>query len=135
MKSFLSTKYSKGAFNLAMLILRLGVGILMASHGYDKLIHFGTMENRFMNFLGLGPTISLSLVVFAEFFCSIFLILGLFTRFAAIPIIVVMCVALFKVHDGQLFSEGEKATIYLAGALTILLCGPGRISIDGIMGK
>jgi putative oxidoreductase len=135
MKKFLSTKYSKGGFNLAMLILRLGVGVLLASHGYDKLIHFHDMENKFMNFLSLGQTVSLSLVVFAEFFCAILLILGLFTRFAAIPIIVVMSVALFKVHDGQLFSEGEKATIYLAGALTILLCGPGRISIDGIIGR
>ncbi len=135
MKRILSTKYSAGAFNLAMLILRLGVGILIASHGYSKLVHFNEMKHHFMNFIGLGSTITLTLVVFAEFFCSIFLILGLFTRLAVIPIIIVMTTALFKVHNGDLFAEGEKAAIYLAGALVILLCGPGKISVDGMIGK
>ncbi len=135
MRRILSTKYSTGAFNLGMLILRLGVGVLIASHGYSKLIHFNETKHHFMNFIGLGSTVSLALVVFAEFFCSIFLILGLFTRLTVIPIIIVMTVALFKVHNGDLFAEGEKAAIYLAGALTILLCGPGRVSVDGLIGK
>jgi putative oxidoreductase len=96
MKKLLSTKYSAGAFNTAMLLLRLVVGFLMINHGYDKLVHFGDYQTKFMNFLGMGQTVSLALVVFAEFFCSIFLILGLFTRLSAIPLIVVMCVALFS---------------------------------------
>ncbi len=135
MKRILSIKYSPAAFNLAMLLMRLAVGVLIASHGYSKLVHFNTMKSHFMNFMGLGSTVSLALVVFAEFFCSIFLILGLFTRLAAIPIIIVMIVALFKVHNGELFAEGEKAAIYLAGALVILLCGPGKVSVDGMIGK
>lgn len=135
MRRILSTKYSAGAFNLAMLLLRLGVGVLVASHGYSKLIHFNETKGHFMNFLGMSPTVSLALVVFAEFFCSMFLILGLFTRLAVIPIIIVMLVALFKAHNGQLFAEGEKAAIYLAGSLAILLCGPGKISVDGMIGK
>ena len=88
-----------------------------------------------MNFMGLGTTVSLALVVFAEFFCSIFLILGLFTRLAVIPIMIEMAVALFKVHNGDLFDAGERATIYLVCTLVILLCGPGKISIDGMIGK
>jgi putative oxidoreductase len=135
MRRILSVKYSAGAFNLAMLILRLGLGILVASHGYDKLVHFSSMKSHFINFIGLGSTVSLALVVFAEFFCSIFLILGLFTRLAVVPIIIVMLVALFKVHNGQIFGDGEKESIYLAAALVILLCGPGKISVDGMIGK
>ncbi len=135
MKKILSIKYSTAAFNFAMLILRLGVGVLVASHGYSKLVHFNEMKNHFMNFIGIGSTLSLALVVFAEFFCSMFLILGLFTRLAAIPIIIVMIVALFKANNGQLFGEGEKAAIYLASTFAILLCGPGKISVDGIIGK
>ncbi len=135
MKRILSTKYSAGAFNLAMLVLRLGVGALVANHGFGKLVHFSTTKHHFLNFLGLGSTVSLTLVIFAEFFCSIFLILGLFTRLAAIPVLIVMSVALFKVHNGDLFAEGEKATMYLAGSLVILLCGPGKISVDGAIGK
>ena len=44
MRKLLSTKYSAGAFNAAILILRLSLGILMMKHGYDKLIHFGDMQ-------------------------------------------------------------------------------------------
>ena len=135
MKRILSTKYSTGAFNFSMLILRLGLGVLMLSHGYSKLIHFHGMRGSFINFLGLGSTLSLSLDIFAEFFCSIFLILGLFTRLAVIPIMIAMSVALIKVHHGDIFGAGERAAIYLACSIAILFCGPGKISVDGMIGK
>lgn len=135
MKRILSTKYSAGAFNFSMLILRLGLGVLMLHHGYDKFIRFNAMKGSFINFLGMGSTLSLTLDIFAEFFCSIFLILGLFTRLAVIPVLIAMSVALFKVHHGQLFDAGERAAIYLACTITILFCGPGKISVDGMIGK
>lgn len=135
MKKLLSTRYSTGAFNAAMLLFRFGIGVLMINHGYGKLIHFSDMQNKFMNFLGLGTTVSLSMVVFAEFFCSLFLILGLFTRLAAIPLIITMCVALFQAHNAEIFGDGEKAALYLCGYLLILLLGPGKISVDGMTGK
>ncbi len=135
MKRLLSTKYSAGAFNTAMLLLRLGLGVMMGAIGYDKLVHFGTMKGSFMNFMGIGSTTSLALVVFAEFFCSIFLILGLFTRLSAIPLIVTMCVAFFKVNHADLFDGGQSAALYLLGYLVLLLCGPGKVSVDGIIGK
>ena len=135
MKKLLSTKYSAGAFNAAMLLLRLTVGFLMINHGYGKLVHFGDMQGKFMNFLGLGQTVSLALVVFAEFFCSIFLILGLFTRLSAIPLIIVMSVALFKVNNADFFGKGETPALYLGCYLVILILGPGRISVDGMSGK
>lgn len=135
MKKLLSTKYSAGAFNTAMLLLRLGFGILMMNHGYDKLIHFSQYQAKFMNFLGLGSTISLALVVFAEFICALFIILGLFTRLAVIPLIIVMCVALFQVHNAQFFGKGEMDSLYLTGFLVLLIIGPGKVSVDGMIGK
>ena len=135
MRKLLSTKYSAGAFNTAMLILRLGLGILMMHTGYNKLVNFGEMQHKFMNFMGIGSTASLALVVFAEFFCSLFLILGLFTRFAAIPLIVTMCVALFKAHNAEVFGDGQTAALYLTGYLVLLLVGPGRVSVDSMIGK
>lgn len=135
MKKLLSTKYSAGAFSAAMLILRLGLGILMMAHGYNKLIHFGEMQHKFMNFMGMGSTASLALVVFAEFFCSLFLIIGLFTRLAAIPLIIATCVMVFKAHNGEVFGDGETAALYLTGYLVLLFVGPGRVSVDSMIGK
>jgi putative oxidoreductase len=135
MKRMLTTNYSAGAFNAAMLFLRFAAGGLMMKHGYDKLVHFGSYKATFMNFLGLGSSTSLALVVFAEFFCALFIIIGLFTRWAAIPLIITMCVALFKAHNGDFMGEGEESALYLGTYLTLLLVGPGRISVDGMIGK
>ncbi|MBC7868160.1 MAG: DoxX family protein [Gloeobacteraceae cyanobacterium ES-bin-316] len=135
MKKLLSTHYSAGAFNVAILLLRIASGALMMKHGYDKLVNFAKYKGEFMNFLGIGKATSLSLVVFAEFFCALFIIIGLFTRLAAIPLIIVMGVALFKAHHADFFGEGEHAALYLAAYLVLLFVGPGRISIDGMVGK
>ena len=135
MKKLLSTKYSTGAFNIAMLLLKISTGVLMMNHGYGKLMHFSEYSTKFMNFMGLGSTISLSLALFAEFFCSMFLILGLFTRFAAIPLIVTMCVVLFQVHKADFFGDGETPVLFLTAYIVLLLVGPGKVSVDSMIGK
>jgi putative oxidoreductase len=135
MRKLLSTNYSAGAFNTAMLLLRLTAGILMLMIGYDKLVHFQEHIPKMINFMGIGQKVSLILVVFAEFFCSAILIIGLFTRFACIPLIITMCVALFKVHNADFFGDGQTATLFLGSYIALLLVGPGKISVDSMIGK
>ncbi len=135
MRKLLSTKYSAAAFNTATLLLRLISGILMMSHGYSKLVNFGTLQYKFMNFMGIGTTATLALVVFAEFFCALFIIIGLFTRLATIPLIIAMGVALVKAHNFDAFGDGEAASLYLAAYIAILLVGPGKVSVDSMTGK
>lgn len=135
MKRLLSTHYSAGAFNVAMLFLRIVSGALMMKHGYDKLVNFAKYKGQFMNFMGIGQATSLSLTIFAEFFCALFIIIGLLTRLASIPLIVAMCVAIFIANKGDFFGEGEMATLYLSAYVVLLLVGPGRISVDGMVGK
>ena len=77
MRRLISTDYSAWAFNAALFFLRLTFGILIMSKGYEKLVHFAGMKASFYNFLGLGGTTSLILVIFAEFFCGLFITLGL----------------------------------------------------------
>ena len=131
----MSTNYTTGSFNLATLLLRLGCGGLIIHHGYDKLVHFSTYKTQFMPFLGLSPAATLGLVIFAELICGALLLIGLFSRLACIPLIITMLVALFKAHGGQVFGDGEMATLYLAGYLALLIMGPGKISVDGMAGK
>ncbi|MBS1566731.1 MAG: DoxX family protein [Bacteroidetes bacterium] len=135
MKRLLSTACSDWAFNIGTLILRLGAGATIVSHGYDKLVHFSTMRHQFMNFMGIGTSASLTLVIFAEFFCGLLLLLGLFTRFAAIPLVISMSVALVKAHHNDVFGAGEKAALYLTAFIAILLLGPGKASVDGLINK
>jgi putative oxidoreductase len=135
MRKIFSTRYSASTFNSALLVLRLALGILLANHGYDKLIHYNEMQSQFMDFMGLGKPVSLSLTIFAELFCSILVIIGLFTRLACIPLIILFCVIIFKVLHLDILGKAELPTLYLAGFLAILLAGPGRISVDSMISK
>ena len=135
MKKLISTQYSPALFNGAMLLIRLSFGLMMMYKGYNKMVHFAEIKAQFIDFLGLGATFSLALVIFAEFFCSLFLILGLFTRLSTVPLIITMSVALFKVHQTDIFGKGEAAALFLAAYLLILMLGPGKVSVDGMTGK
>jgi putative oxidoreductase len=132
----MTTKYSSGAFSFATLVLRLGLGIIMLmAHGSDKLRHFSKYSSGFADPFHIGSVTSLSLDIFAEFFCSCLIILGLFTRLACIPLIIAMAVALFYAHHGDIFGMGERAGLFLAGYISLLFLGPGKVSVDGALGK
>jgi len=81
-----------------MLVLRLAMGMLMMSHGYDKLVHFNEKKAVFYNFLSLGSSTSLMLCIFAEFFCALFVAIGLFTRLVTVPLVIVMSIDVFSVN-------------------------------------
>lgn len=135
MKKLISTNYSAGAFNTAMLLLRIIFGVLMMSHGYGKLTEFTETAKNMPSLFGMGSTVTTALVVFAEFFCALFIILGLFTRLATIPLIITMAYAVFKAHNGDVFGEGAHAMLYLGAFISLLIVGPGKISVDGMIGK
>lgn len=135
MRFLFSAGYRTWAFNLAAFVLRLGGAMLMLPHGYDKLVHFKQYSAHFMHFAGMSSELSLGLVVFAEFFCSILLIIGLATRLAAVPLIIDTFVALSIAHKFDFFDKGEHAALYVTIFLATLLIGPGKISVDGMINK
>jgi putative oxidoreductase len=136
MKRLLSTDYSVTSFNLATLILRCTFGfLLLFNHGIPKLMKFAQMQSSFFDPFGIGSRWALILVIFAEVFCTILVVLGLFTRFAVIPLIIMFCVIIFMAHKGDPLSKLEPAFLFLAAFLTIFFVGPGRLSVDGIIGR
>ena len=136
MKKIFSTRISESVFSFAMLILRLGAGSLMLmNHGLDKLIHFSQKAGGFADPFGIGSTASLSLSIFAEFFCAAFIMLGLFTRLACIPLIINLSVALFIAHQGDFFGKGELAGLFLVCFGTLLFTGAGKVSLDRFLVK
>lgn len=135
MKKLFSTRYSENAVSLSLLLLRLSAGGLMIPHGFDKLIHFVEKAKDFPDPLQLGSVASLSLVIFAEFFCAVLLVAGLMTRLAVIPLLVTMAIAVFMIHHSDVLGEGEHATLYLAAYLVLLLTGPGKVSLDRMLGN
>ena len=136
MRNFNSSKVNDTVLNGLILIIRLFLGISMLTHGLpklDKLIANDKIE--FMNFLGLGSAISLVLVVFAEFLCSVFIMLGFLTRFATIPLMVTMLIAFFVVHGSDPYATKELSLVYFFFYLTIFVLGSGKFSLDWLFSK
>ncbi|KFC22024.1 DoxX family protein [Epilithonimonas lactis] len=136
MRNFNSSKVNDTVLNGLILVIRLFVGISMLTHGLpklDKLIANDKIE--FMNFLGLGSAISLVLVVFAEFLCSVFIMLGFLTRFATIPLMVTMLIAFFVVHSSDPYATNELSLVYFFFYLTIFVLGSGKFSLDWLFSK
>src|SRR3982074_1788467 len=101
MKKFLSTQYSETAFNAAFLILRLTFGLLLCiNHGFDKLLHFSKLEYTFADPFHIGHRGTLVCTAFSEVFCSLLVTLGLFTRIAALVLVIEFSVAAFLIHKG-----------------------------------
>lgn len=116
----------------AFLILRIGLGFAMLfGHGWGKLMKLMNGGEMKMEFLGIfSPKMTLVLVVFSEVLCSILLILGLFTRWAAFFLFFTMAVVVFYVHFGDPFMKVEKGFMYLVGYMAIFLAGAGNFSLD-----
>ena len=135
--------------SIGLLILRLGIGGFLLSHGWGKLqmLLAGGAE-KFGDPVGIGSTLSLALVTSSEFLCALLIILGLATRLAAVPVVISMSVAAFAVHArdpwtmeaaANAFFSGasktwfskEPALLYLIPFLSLVFTGGGKLSLDG----
>ncbi|HEY1166045.1 MAG TPA: DoxX family protein [Chitinophaga sp.] len=135
MRKLFSAGFTNGTVNFSLLLLRVVFGAMLLTHGWPKLMNFAGLAHKFPDPLHVGHATSLGMTVFAEVFCSVFVILGLLTRLAAIPLVILMGVALFMIHGHDPIAEKEKAILYLAAFIVILFCGPGRVSFDSLIGR
>lgn len=125
---------SDNSRNWASLVLRLSAA-LMLLHGWPKMMNFSEKSEAFADPIGIGMSGSLALTVFAEVFCTAFVVVGLFTRAAAIPLIICMGVAAFVVHSGDGIGDREAALSYLLLYVAIFFLGGGRFSADNYLRK
>jgi putative oxidoreductase len=128
--------YSKRT-DIALLLLRLTFGgLMLINHGLpkmEKLMAGG--EIKFADPIGIGMENSLYLAVFAEVVCVVLLMIGAFTRFALVPLIVTMLVAIFIVHGGDPFGKMEKAILFLVPYICLLITGAGWYSVDSLRSR
>src|SRR5215467_5874138 len=122
MKKLLSTTYSDTGFNLATFLLRGTLAFLMCLyHGVPKMIHFSEWQHTFSDPLHISHRWSLVVTIFSEVFASMVLLLGLFSRIAALILSIEMFVIVFIYQKGQPIKNFEDAILFFAGFLCILL--------------
>jgi putative oxidoreductase len=88
-----------------------------------------------MEVFGMSHFLSLSLAVFAEVICSLFILLGFATRLAVIPLIITMLVVVFYIHADDPFGKQEMGLHYLLTYIMLLIMGSGKYSIDNLLYK
>lgn len=114
-----------------MLILRVGVAGMMLCHGWPKLLLL--VQGRggeWMDPLGWGAELSLALCVFAEFFCSLALLVGLMTRLAALVLVVNFWVVIFVYGEQSSWAQNELPLLYLL-CFVSLVCLGGWATLSG----
>jgi len=121
--------------DLGKLILRISIGSLMLFHGVNKLQHgYGVIAKmlvkaRLPGYLSHG-------ILIGELIAPLFMILGLYTRPAALLQVIVMGMAVYLVHTKELFSVSEHGgyalelqALYFFGALAVFFSGAGRYCV------
>lgn len=129
--NILSTKHDRYvSSDLSILLLRVGAGVLILTHGIPKLMNVLAGNFGFGDPIGIGPAASLVLATFAEAICGFLVLLGLGTRIASFVLIINMSVAALIAHAGDPFGIKEKAVLFLLLFIVIALTGGGKYSID-----
>ncbi|MGB7848136.1 MAG: DoxX family protein [Candidatus Acidiferrum sp.] len=128
-------KFMKGLEPLALLALRLALGLIFLVHGYPKLVHpTGAMREFFLSH-GF-PSYFLGLSGILECFGALLLFAGLFTRAAALLLAVEMAVAIWKVHSTHgimAVKDYEFPLAMAAGCLVLATIGAGLASLDHLV--
>lgn len=136
MKKILTIGNTTTTTDIALLIARTGIAALMLSHGIPKLLLLVSGQPvQFPPVMGMSPALSLALTVFAEVFCSLFVLAGFATRIAVLPLIFTMLVAVLLIHAADPLAKKEPALYYLLTYTVLLFGGSGRFSVDAVLQK
>ena len=127
--------------NLAMLLLRVGIGLTFAAHGYGKIFQGGRIPGTagWFDSMGMKPgKLHAWLAALTEISAGLLLALGLLTPLAAAGMVGVMVVAAWTVHRHNGFMivrEGWEYTFVLAlVAVSVATLGPMEWSVDSALG-
>ena len=134
---FLHLNFLPRSANAALLLLRIWHGAsLLLLHGWGKVTGFSSMSDKFPDPFGFGPTPSLVMAVIGEVVCSSLIVLGLFTRVAALGAGATMATAFWFAHGGRWTGpgNGELPFVFLGVFIALFIAGAGKYSLDAKLG-
>ena len=123
--------------NIGILWLRILLGLGIAYHGYGK-VFGGGLEGFAKGVEAMGfpnPEFFAWAAALSEFAGGILIILGLFTRPAALMVFTTMAVAIFIMHAPDPLQKKELALAYWTGSFFLVLAGSGKLGLDVMFSK
>jgi putative oxidoreductase len=121
-------------FHLSVLIFRVAVSIeLMLAHGMKKIGIGVQVAEHVPNPLHLPGVLNEWFAIAGNLIFPVFVIVGLFTRLAILPILAITLTGYFVVHLHESILEKDTPFMYSVVFLLILFIGPGKYSIDSLL--
>lgn len=123
---------------LGKLVLRATIGGIMLFHGVGKMSHGVEGVKKLIATKGLPDFFAYGVYI-GEVIAPLLMIVGFWSRTAALIVAFNMVVAILTAHAGDVFKTGpgggwaiELQMLYLLGSLAVALLGPGRLSVSGM---
>lgn len=122
---------------VALLLGRIGVGLVFASTGWGK-VHNIPKVTGFFASLGIPmPGLNAVMVSYLELICGTTIVLGLLTRLSAVPLVASMIVAILTAKRDELHGildlVGFTEFTYAVLLVMLVILGPGRASLDRLL--
>jgi uncharacterized membrane protein YphA (DoxX/SURF4 family) len=131
-------------FSSSILLIRIMIGTIFLSEGIQKILYPAVRGvGRFIK-IGLpAPEFLGYFVASFEIVCGVLILIGLFTRYAALPLIIIMITAISSTKIPILLNEGFWEMAHAArtdwamilGSIFLLIVGSGKLSIDSYLTK
>lgn len=128
-------KFLNGLQPMGLLVLRVALGVIFIYHGYPKLVHANPDMHQFFVNHGL-PAYFVGVSGVLECFGGLLVLIGLFTRPAALLLAIEMGVAIWKVHSGHgimVVKDYELPLVIGAACFALATVGAGAISLDHLV--
>lgn len=133
--SFISSNFLRSN-DLGLFFVRLSVGGLMLFHGVSKMVYGVDWISGMLANMGLPGFLAYGAIL-GELVASIMILLGVWTRCAAVVMAGTMVVAILMVHSGEIFSINattggwaiELPMLYLLGSVALAFTGGGRFAL------
>lgn len=131
---WLQSDLGNGLNNYIIFIFRIVVSLeLIVVHGLKKIGIATAFAEIVPNPFGLPHMVNEPFAITANLICPLFIIVGLGTRIACIPIVIVTLTGYFIVHSGGSLIERDIPFMYSMAFLLIAFTGGGRCSLDNII--
>ena len=149
LRRFLCLSNLRTDYDVALLVLRIGIGInLFLKHGWEKIVYFNVMAPHFFDPFGIGHYTTFMMAFTTDVIFSVFIMFGLFTRWCSVAYFALMFGAWWLRHhflywglppgvpgDHLMGDHGELIMVYFVAMITFMIAGAGRYSIDAWLAR